>query len=124
MYVTRQLFRFGEKMQNLILSEDQECEILADYCRLKKHMFCHINNEFYSKSWKQKNRQLRLGTAKGFPDYIIIVKNYMVCIEMKRLRKSQTSPHQLLWLKALNDAGVEAVVCRGAAEAITFLESL
>lgn len=110
-------------MQNLILSEDQECEILADYCRVKKYMFCHINNEFYTKSWKQKNRQLRLGSAKGFPDYIIIVKGKMICVEMKRVKNSKTSPHQLIWLEALNAAGIPTIVAKGADEAIAFIES-
>lgn len=107
----------------MLLSEDQECEILADYCRVKKYTFCHINNEFYSKSWKQKNRQLRMGSAKGFPDYLVIVNNQLIAIEMKRIKNSKVSPAQEYWLKLLNNANIPAKVCYGAKEAIKFIKS-
>lgn len=106
------------------LSEDQESQILADYCRLKNYTFCHINNEFYTKSWKQKNRQLRLGSAKGFPDYLIIVNNKLIAIEMKRAKGGVVSPAQKEWVETLNKAGVPTQVCKGADNAIAFIKSM
>ena len=113
---------FNTKMP--VPTEDAECFVLAEYLQLKGYLFGHINNEFYTKSWKQKNRQIRMGTAKGFPDYAIIAKGQFICIEMKRIKGSVTSPHQKAWLSALNDAGVKAYVCNGADEAIAILEGL
>ena len=49
-----------------------------------------------------------------------------VAIELKRQKASPSAlkPEQREWLQALRDRGWEARVCRGAAEAIGWLESL
>jgi len=107
----------------MIPTEEAECYALADYLRFKNMTFCHINNEMYTRSWKQKTRQLKMGTAKGFPDYLIIVNGKLIAIEMKRTKNSVTSPEQKKWLEQLNEAGVPAQVCFGASQAIAFIES-
>lgn len=104
-------------------TELEECIILADYCRYNNLPFCHINNEVYTKSWKQKNKIATMGSAKGFPDYLIIVNNQLIAIEMKRIKNSKVSPAQEYWLKLLNNANVPAKVCYGAKEAIEFIKS-
>lgn len=105
-------------------TEDQECYVLADYLRAKGYLFGHINNEFYTKSWKQKSRQLAMGTAKGFPDYVIIANGKLVMIEMKRTRGGVVSEHQKKWIAELTAAGITAIVCRGAQDAIKKLTEI
>lgn len=108
----------------MILTEDQECYIFADYLRSKGYLFGHINNEFYTKSWKQKTRQLAMGTAKGFPDYVIIANGKLIIIEMKRTKGGVVSTYQKQWLDKLNEAGITAVICKGAKEAIKVLTEI
>lgn len=107
-----------------IPTEDEECYTFANYLRAKGYQFGHINNEFYTKSWKQKSRQLAMGTAKGFPDYVIIANGKLVMVEMKRTKGGVVSEHQKKWLAELNAAGVTAIICRGAKEAIKMLTDI
>jgi len=51
------------------------------------------------------------------------VNDHLVAIEMKRLKGGKTTSNQKEWLARLNAAGCEAVVCNGAKEAITYVES-
>lgn len=106
----------------MIPTEDQECIAFADYCRLKGYTFGHINNELFTKSWKQKLRQKQLGSAKGLPDYIVIANNKLMFIEMKRSKGGVVSAYQKLWISELNNSGVIAGVCYGCEEAIEFVE--
>ncbi len=94
----------------------------------------------------------RMGQSRGFPDYLVIIPaqrvfdrecrycvihhaeyggqnvtaeifSYrLVFIEMKRKKGGVVSPEQKQWLNVLNLAGIESVVCRGADEAIRFVE--
>lgn len=66
----------------------------------------------------------REGTSKGFSDYIIIAKGQLIAVELKRLAGSTTSLEQKEWIKAFQDIGIPAAICKGAVEAIAFLESL
>lgn len=106
----------------MIPTEDQECIIFADYCRLKGYLFGHINNELFTKSWKQKLRQKQLGSAKGLPDYIVIANNKLFFIEMKRTKGGVVSNYQKQWIEKLKEAGIKADVCYGAKEAINYIE--
>lgn len=109
------------------LNEQQECELLVQYLELKKYKFTHIHNEMYTKSWSQKRKAKNLGVKSGVPDYLIIVNNQIVFIEMKRAKKglSKVSDTQKEWIDALNNCqNVEAKVCYGAQEAISFLDEV
>lgn len=88
----------------------------------------------------------RMGQSKGFPDFLIVIPNVtgrklyvqeldeggsadynptkdrVVAIELKRRKGGRVSPEQKEWLMVLNDAGIEAVVCRGFEEAKQFIE--
>ena len=48
----------------------------------------------------------------------------LVFIEMKRKKGGVTSVNQKKWIKTLNKAGVETVVCKGCDAAIEFIESI
>lgn len=47
-----------------------------------------------------------------------------VAIEMKRKKGGVTSENQKKWIKTLNEAGVQTVVCKGCDAAIEFIESI
>lgn len=106
----------------MIPTEYDEAMVLVEWLRLKGLRFCHINNEVYTSSWKQKAKMKAQGTAKGFPDYLVIVNDKLIAIELKRTKRSTTGAEQKEWIEALNNAGVEARVCKGAKEAIIFIE--
>lgn len=113
-------------------TEDVESAIFAQFCRAQGLLFGHINNEMYTKSWKQKGRQTELGSAAGYPDYVIVVRAkqsvdglaHLIHIEMKRQKGkrggangSVTSEKQKEWLEAINETGNFAHVAHGAVEA-------
>lgn len=115
-------------IKQVIVSEDTESEWLAQDLRQwvregKIMAFSHIPNETYTKSWSAKRRNKRLGVQKGFPDYVVVLNNGEVAfIELKRTKKSVTSPEQKAWIEALNEKRTVAKVCKGYLEAKRFLE--
>lgn len=75
-----------------------------------------------------------MGTSKGFPDLLVFipikgatgeVDSYQpMAIEMKRKKYSTTSKEQKDWLEILEMAGIPSKVCKGASEAIEFVENM
>lgn len=110
-------------MNELIPSESEEQAIFVQWLRLKGIHHFRVPNETYTKSWKQKAMNKALGVSSGVPDLFLIVGGQMVAIEMKRLKGGKTTPNQKEWLARLNAAGVPSLVCNGAKEAITYVES-
>jgi hypothetical protein len=106
----------------MIPLEDDEQSVVVEYCDLKGYKRFRVPNETYTKSWSQKNKNKRLGVSSGVPDLFVIVNNHLVAIEMKRTKGSTTSLKQLEWLAALNVAGITSRVCKGADEAIRFID--
>lgn len=99
--------------------------MLVAYLRVRGYRFHHSANETTGGSagrW-QGIRNKRNGTSPGFPDFLIIIGDQLVAVELKRQRGSHTSPEQLEWIEALNDCGVPAKVCNGADAAIEFVET-
>ena len=59
-----------------------------------------------------------MGLRKGLPDLLVIIKNNLVFIEMKRVKLSKVSDEQKEWIESLNKCnGVNAYVCKGFDEA-------
>lgn len=104
-------------MDNEIPIEYFECLTLVDYLTLNNIMFTHISNETFTRSWKVKMKNKRMGVSKGFPDYFMIIKGTPVFIEMKRKMKSRVGPEQRIWIDALNKAGIYAFIAVGFDEA-------
>jgi len=101
-----------------IPTEHEECVALVQYMNMRNIKHNHINAEMWTTSWKQKHKAKAEGVTKGFPDYCCIINNKLLFIEMKRTKRSQTSPEQKEWIKELNKCnGVEAVICKGFDEA-------
>lgn len=65
----------------------------------------------------------RKGVSTGFPDLLIVTpRDGLVFIELKPTKGGVTSDEQWEWIRALNLVGYPCVVCKGAKEAISFLE--
>jgi hypothetical protein len=124
--------------KTLVPLEDVEDEIFANYLRVKGYLFSHIANETSIKNWGYLRKMKRIGKNAGVPDFLVIVprgQNPMwgfrnvdrLCfVEMKRKNATacNTSEIQQSWIDALNACGTLARVCRGADEAIKFIEQI
>jgi hypothetical protein len=105
-------------------TEAQEQLVVVQYLELKGHKFTAIPNSTYTKSWSQKRKNTEQGLRSGFPDLVAIIDGNFIAIEMKRTKGSVVSKEQKDWIEALQMAGVEARVCKGADEAIKFIRML
>ena len=124
-------------------TEDQEQEAFVQWLRLKGYPHFRVPNETYTRSWSQKAKNKKLGVSSGVPDLFIAVpfppphliiahkdrddevrNKTLVAIEMKRKKGGVTSENQKKWIKTLNEAGIQTVVCKGCDAAIEFIESI
>ncbi|AZO95259.1 VRR-NUC domain-containing protein [Halocella sp. SP3-1] len=112
--------------------EEVEQEKLAEYLDWNNYTWFHVPNEGKFKV-QYLAKRARLGVKKGVPDNFICEpvrdKNGMplycgIVIELKRKEGGQTTPEQKAWLKTLEEKGWLTKVCRGADEAIDFLEEI
>ncbi len=108
-------------------TEAEEARTLVAYLRVRGYAFHHSPNETGS-SMEARRRAVRVkreGVSRGFPDYLIVVGNRLVFIELKRVKGSVTSPEQLKWLAVLDMIpGVTAAIARGAEQAINIIEEV
>jgi len=96
---------------------------VASWLRVKGWRFHHSPNETYTTSVKQKMMNKRKGVSPGFPDLLVLTpRSGLVFIELKRVKGGRVSEAQDDWIGALNVANYPARVCKGAKEAIEFLE--
>lgn len=124
-------------------TEDQEQEAFVQWLRLKGYPHFRVPNETYTRSWSQKAKNKKLGVSSGVPDLFVAVpfppphliiahkdrddevrNKTLVAIEMKRKKGGVTLENQKKWIKTLNEAGVQTVVCKGCDAAIEFIESI
>lgn len=121
-------------------TEDQEQEAFVQWLRLKGYSHFRVPNETYTRSWSQKAKNKKLGVSSGVPDLAVVVSDVwhvygdnvptntytgrLVFIEMKRKKGGVTSANQKKWIKTLNEAGIQTVVCKGCDAAIEFIESI
>lgn len=108
----------------MLPTEDQEQAAFVQYLRLKNLPHFRVPNETFTRSWKQKAKNKSLGVVSGVPDLFVVVGGKLVAVEMKRQKGGVVSASQAEWLKTLQGAGVPARVCKGADEAIKFIEEL
>lgn len=115
-------------------SEYDECVVFHQWLTAKRYKHAHISNESQSGGTNAMIRGAklkRIGQSKGFPDYVIICHqkghpDYLdiIAVEMKRQHGGTLSDEQAVWLKALDDAGIWTGVCKGADDAIEFVEAV
>jgi hypothetical protein len=106
----------------VIPSEDEEQSVVVNYLRLHSIPHFHVPNSTFTKSWSQKRKNTMLGVVPGVPDLFFCVGGKTYAIEMKRKKMGVVSSHQKEWLGTLNNNGLEAIVARGAGEAIDFID--
>ena len=117
--------------------EDDEQIAFVQWCRLKGVVCHHSGNEIGGSTPAMKARAIkmkRLGTSRGFPDLLIFIPitgttneidaYQPAAIEMKRKKGSTTSKEQKEWLQILEMAGIPGAVCKGAEEAVEFVENI
>lgn len=115
--------------------EDDECIKLHQWLVLRNIPHAHIANESRSSSTSAMIRGAklkRMGQSAGVWDYEIFVPVYgidktiddyqLLKIEMKRRKGGTVSPEQKAWGKIYETAGIPNKICKGADEAIAFIE--
>jgi hypothetical protein len=115
--------------------EEEEQIAFVEWCRLNKIIVHHSGNEIGGSVKALKARAVKMkkmGTSKGFPDLLLFlpvkgktgrVDAYQpLAIEMKRVKGSTTSPEQREWMTIMEKSGIPAKICKGADEAIKFVE--
>ena len=123
--------------QSVIPFESDEQIAFVQWCRLNKIVVHHSGNEIGGSSSAMKVRAIKMkkmGTSKGFPDLLVFIPVYgtagdvdayqMCAIEMKRKTGGRTSTEQKVWLDILQASGVMCAVCKGAEEAIKFIDAI
>ncbi len=124
-------------------TEDQEQEAFVQWLDDNGYPRFRVPNETFTKSHKQRIKNKKLGVSSGVPDLAVVVPtkaiaeryavsrdyealygNRLVFIEMKRKKGGVTSKNQKKWIKTLNEAGIQTVVCKGCDAAIEFIESI
>lgn len=117
--------------------EEDEQIAFVQWCRLNHIIVHHSGNEIGGSTAAVKVRAIKMkkmGTSKGFPDLLVFIPVYgttgevdcyqMCAIEMKRRKGSTTSAEQKEWLRVLTESGVLCAICKGAEEAIKFVEGI
>jgi hypothetical protein len=114
---------------DIIPTEEQEQLALVQWLELHKIRYTHVPNEGKHKV-QYRAKQKRLGVKPGVPDILIFDRpplypeNVGVAIELKRQKGGRVTPEQTAWLEHLKARGWAVAVCRGAMEAIRFLQEL
>ena len=112
-------------------TESQEQMAVAKLLRIyqeqgKVILYSKLAQETYTKFITVKRRNRMEGLVEGVPDLLIILKDRVLFIEMKRVKKAhpKTTPAQLAWQEALNGTmgNVFATVAYGYEEAKVFID--
>lgn len=108
-------------------TEANEQAAFVQYLALIGLKYSALPLSTYTTSQKQKALNARMGVRAGVPDMMVIIPperakgghGRLLFVEMKRTVGGTVSPHQKLWIEALNGIGdgVVAVVARGFDEA-------
>jgi len=125
------------KTTSAVPLEEDEQMAFVQWCRIMGIRVHHSGNEIGGSTSAMKARAVkmkRMGTSKGFPDLLVFIPVcgvtgkidcYQMCaIEMKRRKGSTTSKEQKAWLEVLQASGAMSAVCKGADEAIAFVEAI
>lgn len=115
--------------------EDDECIVFHQWLELRHIPHAHIANESRSNTRAAMIRGAklkRMGQSAGVWDYEIFVPVYgidktiddyqLLKIEMKRQKGGTVSPEQKKWQQVYETAGIPNKICKGAKEAIAFVE--
>lgn len=117
-----------QKTNDCPYEEEEQITVIQYLEALKfqnhKVKYTAIPASTFTKSWNAKRKNTAMGVRPGFPDLFIIINNIPFLIEMKRVRGGTVSAEQKEWIKDLNDAKLQAFVCKGADEAKSVIDSV
>lgn len=108
----------------MIPTEYEEQVAFVKWLELRGYTFTAIPNSTYTTSYNQKRRNHAMGLRAGLPDLLVIANDRLVFVEMKRIKGSVTSKEQKQWIEKLNNINIPARVCKGAHEAIKFIQEI
>lgn len=116
-------------MKTVIKTEHEEAVTLAQYLEIlqvqgKIQLYSHIPHETFTRSWGTKRKNKAEGVKKGVPDYIIVTKNKVLFIELKRLKGSVVSDEQRHWLECLINKETIPAIAYGFEDAKRFIDSV
>lgn len=106
-------------------TEYDECVVFHRYLELKHIKHTHIGNESQmgGRAGVIRGAKLKaIGQSKGFPDYLVLVNNRLIAIEMKRQKGGRLSKEQKEWLEALRACGIQSFSAQGAEQAIDIVD--
>jgi len=120
-----------EKIQKNIPSEHDEQCAFVEWLEGNGYRFSAIPNATWTSFSQQKKNKIE-GVRPGLPDLLVIVKNHLVWIEMKRSDlkpkrggRGGLSPYQISWIEALNGCeNCQVYVCYGYSEAVDAIHSV
>ena len=100
---------------------------LINYIKIAhpKIKYCASLGGQYQKFVSQRKKAKATGYVAGFPDLQICEPNkkyHGLFIEIKLNKRCYASQYQLDWIKALNERGYYAKVCKGLDDCIITLE--
>lgn len=109
-------------------SEDAEQLVVVQWLKLQGVLFHHSPNGG-NRHIITATRLKAQGCSKGFPDLIILdpppCGGYVgAAVEMKKVKGGTLSPEQRAWLMELELRKWKAKCCKGAGDAIEWLQSL
>jgi hypothetical protein len=109
--------------------EIQEGYALAGYLRYlqnqgKISVYSHLPHEQYTNSRMVKKKNVYSGVRKGVPDYIIVIKDIIIFLELKRKSGGVVSTDQKQWLEALDNKTTVSVVCKGFDESKKYIDAI
>lgn len=105
-----------------IPTEEQEQTAVVEYLEMLKKqgkvlLFSAVPNNTYTRSWNQRRKAKAEGVRKGVPDLIIVTKDKVLFLEMKRAKGTYPRPEQKEWLKVLDGKEVVSDWAKGFDEA-------
>lgn len=123
------LFREMPPKKRYNLEEDTETIRFAGYLlRLQRQglvqVYSHVPNETFTNSWNQKRKNKQKGVRAGVPDFIIVIKGFVIFLEMKRTKGGIVSPDQKQWLEAVDNKITVSTVSKGYEAAKEFIDGI
>jgi len=109
--------------------EIQEGYALAGYLLYlqrqgKIQVYSHLPHEQYTNSRTIKKKNKWSGVRAGVPDYIIVIKDKVIFLELKRKVGGVVSADQKEWLLALDNKLTVSTVAKGFDEAKKFIDHI
>lgn len=86
--------------------------------------FTAIPQNMWTKSWGQKIKAKQEGVRPGFPDMVIVTKDHVVFLEMKRIKGGVVREEQKRWKAILDSKATVSTISLGAKEALDFIDSV